>query len=179
MDRADHDLDLAVALINTRWILSDPPDRLTDVRIYQDILSAAGDSTLASQLRPSDLAELRSLRSQLNDVFTSGSVEVAVRTIEPLLRAADVSIRLVARAGTAYCDPAAGQKGMTALRTRLLSAVAAHLIRNGITRLGICDATPCNCVYVDRTRSRTRRYCSDTCNDRAAAAAHRRRKRRI
>jgi predicted RNA-binding Zn ribbon-like protein len=176
MDRTDRDLDLAVELVNTFWVLASPPDRLTDVSVYQRILQDAGEDALAGQLRPEDLAALRALRSQLNQVFAADTIETAVSALDPLLAAATVPIRLAASDGTARWNPAAGQKGMTALRTRLLTALAAHLVRHGTTRLGTCHAAPCNCVYVDRSRTRTRRYCCDQCNDRAAAAAYRRRK---
>jgi len=33
-------------------------------------------------------------------------------------------------------------------------------------------AAPCDCVFVDRTGPRARKYCCDQCNDRAAAAAY-------
>jgi len=85
-------------------------------------------------------------------------------------------VRLTPGKDTARWDPAAGQRGMTALRTRLLAALAVHLVRHGTARLGTCQAAPCNCVYVDHSRARTRRYCCDQCNDRAAAAAYRQRR---
>jgi predicted RNA-binding Zn ribbon-like protein len=176
MDDTHRDLDLAVELVNTYWVLASPPDRLTGVSVYQRILADAGEETLAGQLRPDDLAELRALRTQLGPVFTAGSVEAAVAVLNPMLRDAAVTARLAPGHATARWDPAAGQQGMTVLRTRLLAALAAHLVRHGITRLGACRAAPCNCVYVDRSRARTRRYCCDQCNDRAAAAAYRRRK---
>jgi predicted RNA-binding Zn ribbon-like protein len=93
-----------------------------------------------------------------------------------MLRDAIVPARLAADDGTARWDWGAGQQGMTALRARLLAALATHVIRHGAARLGTCQAAPCNCVYVDRSRARTRRYCCDQCNDRAAAAAYRSRK---
>ena len=56
MTNTDHDLDLAVELINTYWVLASPPDRLTDTGVYQRILRNAGDHALAGQLAPGDLA---------------------------------------------------------------------------------------------------------------------------
>jgi predicted RNA-binding Zn ribbon-like protein len=175
VDQADHDLDLAVELINTYWVLASPPDGLTDIGVYQRILADAGDHALAGELGADDLSELLTLRSQLGPVFAAGTVEAAVRILNPMLRET-VRAQLAPGNGTARWAPAAGQQGMTALRTRLLAALAAHLVRHGIARLGTCQAAPCNCVYVDHSRARTRRYCCDQCNDRAAAAAYRRRK---
>ena len=175
VDHADHDLDLAVELINTYWVLASPPEGLTEIGVYQRILADAGEHALAGQLGPDDLSELLALRSQLEPVFAAGTVKTAVGILNPILRQA-VTVQLAPGNGAARWDPAAGQQGMTALRTRLLAALAAHLVRHGTARLGTCQAAPCNCVYVDHSRARTRRYCCDQCNDRAAATAYRRRK---
>ena len=177
MDRTDHDLDLAVELVNTHWVLASPPDRLTDVAAWQRILRAAGDDALAGQLEPADLPGLRRLRDEIRPVFAAESAASAVRTLDPLLRDAAVPARLTVDDGAARWDWDAGQRGLPALRARLLTALSAQLIRHGTARIGTCQATPCDCVYLDRSRARTRRYCCDQCNDRAAAAAYRQRKR--
>jgi CGNR zinc finger/Putative stress-induced transcription regulator len=175
VDHADHDLDLAVELINTYWVLASPPDKLTDIGVYQRILADAGEHALAGQLGPDDLSELLARRSQLGPVFAAGTVQAAVGILNPMLRET-VTARLAPGNGTARWAPAAGQQGMTALRSRLLAALAAHLVRHGTARLGPCQAAPCNCVYMDHSRARTCRYCCDQCNDRAAAAVYRRRR---
>src|SRR5436190_177164 len=46
----------------------------------------------------------------------------------------------------------------------------------GWQRFGRCDASPCRCAYVDRSKNRTRRYCSGLCADRVAQAQYRARK---
>lgn len=43
-------------------------------------------------------------------------------------------------------------------------------------RLGVCDATRCDQVYVDLSKNRTRRFCSLTCQNRVKAAAFRARR---
>lgn len=176
MEDAERDLDLAVELINTHWLLAHPPDRLTDVAVYQDILRAAGCADLADQLSPSDLAPLLELRAQLAPVFAAGTVDAAVMLLDALLGDTLVPARLSTSGGAVNWHWGADQTGMAALRMRLLAALAVHLVRYGTTRLGVCRAEPCRCVYVDRSRARTRRYCCDQCNDRAAAAAYRQRR---
>lgn len=175
MDRADRDLDLAVELVNTYWVLASPPDRLTDVGAYQQILRDADEDALAGQLGPGDLAELRALRDEIKPVFAAESAAAAVAVLDPLLRDAAIPARLTAEDGAVRWDWGAIQRGMPALRARLLTALSAQLIRHGTVRTGVCQADPCTCVYVDRSRARTRRYCCDQCNDRAAASAYRRR----
>ena len=47
----------------------------------------------------------------------------------------------------------------------------------GPTRLGVCSAERCGCVYVDTSPNQSRRYCSDRCSSRANVAAYRARQR--
>jgi len=48
----------------------------------------------------------------------------------------------------------------------------------GWRRLGRCAGSPCRCVYVDRSRNRSRRFCCTLCADRVAQASYRRRRAR-
>jgi hypothetical protein len=43
----------------------------------------------------------------------------------------------------------------------------------GPTRMGVCAAANCSCVYVDTSPNQSRRYCSDRCSSRANVAAYR------
>ena len=47
----------------------------------------------------------------------------------------------------------------------------------GATRLGVCDASNCDHVFVDTSPNQSRRYCSDRCSSRANVAAYRARQR--
>ena len=46
---------------------------------------------------------------------------------------------------------------------------------NEMSRLLTCAADDCDGVVLDLSRNRSRRYCSTTCSNRAAQAAHRKR----
>ena len=63
----------------------------------------------------------------------------------------------------------------------LAAAAAMSLLEairdDGRDRFGICAGAPCCCVFVDRSKNRSRRFCSDLCADRVAQAAHRARRR--
>jgi predicted RNA-binding Zn ribbon-like protein len=54
--------------------------------------------------------------------------------------------------------------------------LAAVIVEDGVDRFGICGANDCEDVYVDTSKNRSRRHCSNTCSTREAVAAHRRRK---
>jgi len=47
----------------------------------------------------------------------------------------------------------------------------------GATRLGVCDASSCEKVFVDTSPNQSRRYCSDRCSSRENVAAYRARQR--
>jgi predicted RNA-binding Zn ribbon-like protein len=175
MEPTEADLDLAVELVNTYWVMTTPADRLTGTAVYQRILYDAGEGGLAAQLFAANLAELRILRSDLAEVFAATTTQDAVDRLDPLLADAAVTARLTVDDNNARWVYSSDRNGVSALSGRLLGALATHIIRTGTQRMGVCQATPCNCVYIDRSRARTRRYCCDQCNDRAAASAYRRR----
>jgi predicted RNA-binding Zn ribbon-like protein len=40
-----------------------------------------------------------------------------------------------------------------------------YISKNGINRLGVCQAPSCGNVFFDDTANRSRRYCSERCAD--------------
>jgi predicted RNA-binding Zn ribbon-like protein len=172
------DLDIAVELINTVYLLADPPDRLTSTAVFQGVLTGLGHEEWARTLREEDLETLCALRERLRAVFGAPTPAEAAGLLNAMLREGAALPQLVPdEAGGLVLRVDAGLSGVAALAARLPIALAAQVAAHGIGRLGICSAAPCECVFVDRTRAGTRRYCCDGCNDRAAAAAYRRRKR--
>jgi predicted RNA-binding Zn ribbon-like protein len=170
------DLELAVLLVNSLDHLAVPADRLTSIDWYAAVLSATGHAGLAEALRPADVPALRVLRDGLQATFTADRAGAAAAALNPLLLAAGAIPVLVAGPGDDVgLAVAPGAAGAQALAARLPAAVAAFIARHGLRRLGSCAAGPCACVYVDRSRAASRRYCCDQCNDRAAASAYRRR----
>ena len=55
--------------------------------------------------------------------------------------------------------------------------LAVRLADLGIERFGVCQAAPCQGVFIDTSANRTRRYCSERCTNRANVTAFRARKR--
>ncbi|MEP6796762.1 MAG: CGNR zinc finger domain-containing protein [Lapillicoccus sp.] len=53
------------------------------------------------------------------------------------------------------------------------SALALCVGSDHAGRLGVCEASPCDRVYVDASKNGTRRFCSTRCQSRVKAAAHR------
>jgi len=171
------DLDLVVLLLNSLDLLEDPPDRLTDLNWLGEVLAAVGRDDIGGALTAADLAGLRQLRESLRAVFQARSPAEAASLLNPMLVDAAAVPRLMASGGGLRLQVAPEARGLAALSARLPAALAEYIAHRGIGRLGTCAALPCQCVFLDRTRARTRRFCCTACNDRAAALLYRRRKR--
>jgi predicted RNA-binding Zn ribbon-like protein len=171
------DLDLAVLVINTLDLLEDPPDRLSDLAWLTSAYGQVGHAALAADLSEADLPRLRELRSGLRTAFGAPDVAAAAAALNPMLESARTVFLLVPHGsvGAFVVDPS--RRGVDALEARLPAAVAQHIAQHGVERLGVCVGDPCRCVFVDRTRAGTRRYCCTWCNDRTAARAYRARRR--
>lgn len=175
---AASDLDLVVLLINSYDSLDDPPDRLQDLRWWRAVLGDVGHAALADEIADDDLMPLRDLRTTLRQVFEARTTAAAAEPLNRALAAAD-AVPLLVPAPEAderlRLEVGADRRGLAALQARLPMALAQHLERHGIGRLGTCASDPCHCAFVDRTRGATKRYCCTWCNDRAAARAYRKR----
>jgi predicted RNA-binding Zn ribbon-like protein len=170
------DLELAVLLVNSLDALAEPADRLHTIDWYAEVLTATGHPGHAAALRPEHVPGLRALRGQLRSAFTATDGPAAARALNPaLLDARAVPVLVPDPGGAPRLAVAPGETGWPALRARLPAALAAHIDQHGLRRLGTCAASPCDCAFVDHTRAASRRYCCDLCNDRASAAAYRRR----
>jgi predicted RNA-binding Zn ribbon-like protein len=170
--RTDDPVALAVALVNTWDELEEPPELLRDVGVLQRVLQRHGFESEA-QLTERDLEGVRKLRGRLRAAFEVDRAETAVGFLNQILRGSEAKPQLTRnhhawrlRWDGAPVDVLASTTAMS-----LLEAIR----DDGWERLGICAGAPCCCVFVDRSRNRSRRYCSTLCADRVAQAAYRRR----
>jgi predicted RNA-binding Zn ribbon-like protein len=172
------DVELALLLVNSHDLLEDPPDRLVDLGWLAHVFTRVGNGELAGELSPRDLPRLRRLRDALRTVFETDDDAIAAAVLNPLLeKARAVPLIDVDQAGGTTLRVGIGLHGVAALEARLPAAVASYVAEHGTSRLGVCGSDPCRCVFMDRTRAGTRKYCCTYCNDRFAARAYRRRKR--
>jgi predicted RNA-binding Zn ribbon-like protein len=65
----------------------------------------------------------------------------------------------------------------TEFATGAVMGLAMALLDLGADRFGTCADPRCGGVFIDTSRNRSRRYCSDRCASRANVAAHRERQR--
>jgi predicted RNA-binding Zn ribbon-like protein len=171
-------VEVAVGLLNTWDTYADPPELLREADVLRRLLRHFGYEEAAAKVAASHVDWARNLRDRLRGAFEASSENEAVATLNEVLGETDARPRLV-RSGREWRfqygpPPDEGPEFLAPLAaTALLEAIR----RDGWERFGICAAGPCTCVYVDRSRNRSRRYCCQLCADRMSQAAYRARKR--
>jgi predicted RNA-binding Zn ribbon-like protein len=177
-DSPASDVELALLLVNSHDLLEEQPDRLVDLTWLTLAFTGVGHGDLVAALSDSDLPRLRDLRAALRQVFEHDDASEVAAALNPLLEhARAVPLLVVDPDAGPVLRVGVGLRGLAALEARLPAALAAYVAEHGADRLGVCHSDPCRCVFVDRTRAGTRKYCCTYCNDRHAARAYRRRKR--
>jgi predicted RNA-binding Zn ribbon-like protein len=169
----------AVRLLNTWDELEPDPECLHDVGFVRRFLGRQGLDEAARLAGNADVEWLRLLRGRLERAWDAADEETAVAELNTILAGASAQPWLARGDGASefrYDRPGASirQFGDALAARGLLEEIAAGFW----PRFGRCDAAPCRCVYVDRTRSGVRRYCCRLCADRAAHQAFRRRRTR-
>jgi predicted RNA-binding Zn ribbon-like protein len=172
-------LAFAVRLLNSRDELEPDPERLVDIDVGARFLRRHGFDDAADRMDQRELRTLRTLRSALREAWEAPSDDGAVDALNALLAKSSARPRLVReQGGWAFRWDAPGARASAFTPALAASALLDEIREHGRTRLGICHAGPCRCVYVDRSKNRNRRYCSLQCTNRASQAAARKRRRR-
>jgi predicted RNA-binding Zn ribbon-like protein len=172
-------LELAVDLVNSWDTMSSPPELIRDEGIVERWLRRLGYEDAADAVTPADVPRLRGLRGHLRAAFDAESDEEAVDILNAALRKARAVPQLVRGPGGGWhFRHAVKPRTATDWVAPIAALALLEVIRgDGRDRFGLCAAAPCCCVYVDRSRNRSRRYCSNLCSDRVSQGAYRRRKR--
>lgn len=127
-----------------------------------------------------DVEEVERLRARLREVFEAPGPEQAVRAINDLLEEARVQPRLAGGHSDGWRIEHVPARASLARRlaARTAMALAAMVTGEGSDRLRVCAWDTCRDVFVDRSRNRSRRFCSpQVCGNRASVAAWRARQR--
>jgi predicted RNA-binding Zn ribbon-like protein len=178
---SDTPVQIAVDLVNTLDVVSSE-DGLAGPGDVADFLTTHDEGEWCRpgwRAQESDLHEVRALRSRLREVFEAIDEAAAAAAINSILADVGAVPRLSVHAGA---DPHMHFEPQDGSPARWLGAVTAMglsvaLIEGVFDRFGICGSTTCDDVFVDTSRNRSRRHCSDTCTTRENVAAYRARKR--
>jgi predicted RNA-binding Zn ribbon-like protein len=173
--RADDPVVLAVDLMNTWDELEPPAERLPDLTTLRRFLERRGYEAEARRAAGKDLGRVRSLRDSLRASFLAGNEAAAVVGLNRILDRSRARPQL-ARVGKEWRVRWVGGVVDVLASTAAMSLLEA-IRDDGWERFGVCAGAPCCCVFVDRSRNRSRRFCSDLCSDRVAQAALRARRR--
>jgi predicted RNA-binding Zn ribbon-like protein len=174
----DHPIGVAVDLVN-----SSSPDRERDDLVDPDALSSfLGEHGIGGDQRPTgeDLEQVRRLRDRLRKVFEAADHRAAAGLLNRLLADAGASPQLTDHDGGPWHLHYTAARAPLGRRLAADTAMALAVIiaEQGFDRLRVCEGERCRDVFVDRSRNRSRRYCSpEVCGNRASVAAYRARQR--
>ncbi|WP_250035141.1 CGNR zinc finger domain-containing protein [Paractinoplanes maris] len=115
--------------------------------------------------------ELTTLADELHPIFVTTDPATRARLVTGLLRLTGVRPELSPEQAPTWSvdDPTQSTRAAAALALR-------HHLTEHPGRLGLCADDQCADVYVDASPAGKRRFCCLTCQNRARAAAFRRRK---
>jgi predicted RNA-binding Zn ribbon-like protein len=173
--------ELAVRLVNTASYSEDGNDRLVTM---DDLRALVADREhLSSGGSRRDLEALRGLRAEFRKIFAAcaaGDGADAAARLNSLLIRHPVHPQLSGHDGQRW-HVHFTDSGTVADKYAAGAAMglAVRLTELGIDRFGVCQAAPCQGVFIDTSTNRSRRYCSERCMSRANVTAFRARQRDI
>lgn len=175
-DYYEGDIALALDLLNSHDPYLDDPEKLGDTDALASFLTEHGIEARPIPPTTADLTEVRALRTRMWEAFTArhapdGPARLAelareLRTAPVIGDGFDLHWRPVDEETHSIADR---------LRARAVLGLASALDRHGPERLKSCAAAPCQEVFVDTLRNRSRRFCSQRCANRHHVAAFRQR----
>lgn len=174
---SDAPVQIAVDLVNTR----DPVSNEDRLATEFDVTSFLNTHDEGDWCRPgwsaseTDLHEVRALRARLREAFKAADEGAAAAVINEILADVGAVPRVSVHTGA---DPHIHFEPQDGSPARWLGAVTAMglsvaLIEGGFERFGTCGSSTCEDVFVDTSRNRSRRHCSETCTTRENVAAYR------
>lgn len=168
---------VATELANTRTPnRGDDDDALTELDELRSLLTELGWD--AGGLTRADLAEVRALRELVQVVFDAPDNATAAAALNDLMGELGL-IPALAPGGQGFHLhlTATGDRLAQRLGAVAVTGLASVLVESGIERFGRCASDTCEDAFVDETKNRSRRYCSDGCANRSGVRAFRARAR--
>ena len=150
-----------------------------------DLVAAVRDAVPPSRTpghpTPAEAAELTDWATRLREVIElvdAGEVDQACPALNAIMRETEAMPTLARHDGEPWHlhFHSAGAEWAVSWAASMATALAIVLGNAAIERLGICNASACDRVYIDISRNGTRRFCSTACQNRVKAAAFRARR---
>jgi predicted RNA-binding Zn ribbon-like protein len=170
----DAPVRLAVDLVNTLQPVTGI-DELGDLAALRAFLRAHDQDARATAR---DLDAVRRLRADLREVFAAGDPGAAGERVNHVLEQAGATPRVSIHSGEPHLhfqptEPSLANR----LGTAAAMGLAVVLCEEGAGRLGVCASPGCREAFVDMSKNRRKRYCSEACAHRESVAAFRARRR--
>lgn len=171
--------ELAVRLVNTSSLGHEGGDQLTTLDGLRALV--ADREHLNHGISRVDLEALRALRTEFRGFFVAcsrGDGADAAARLNELLIQYPVHPQLSGHDGQAWHVHYTESGSMSdKYAAGAAMGLAVRLTELGLDRFGLCQAAPCQGVFIDITPDGTGRYCSQRCADLANVTAFRARKR--
>ena len=168
-------VEMAITLSNTQGIDHDHLSSLEDLRSLLEPYRPLWEGVAKDPVKR-DLDQVRQLRARLREVIAASDEAEAAERVNELLDVYGATPRVSTHSGTPHLHFEPFESTMTSwLGAITAMGLASVLVEHGIERFGMCDSDTCDDVYVDTSRNRSRRHCSNTCSTREAVAAYRKR----
>ena len=171
--------ELAVRLGNTASYSEDTSDRLTTMDGLRALIADREHLSRGASRR--DLDALRGLRTEFRKIFAAcaaGNGEDVAARLNSLLIRHPVHPQLSGHDGQPWHIHFTDSGTVTdKYAAGAAMGLAVRVTELGIERFGVCQAAPCQGVFIDTSANRSRRYCSERCMNRANVTAFRARQR--
>lgn len=172
---SDEPVQMAVDLVNTLNAVGGEDTLTSPIDITEFISGRDADWCKPDwEASQDDFNEVIALRSRLRSVFDAANEAEAADVINVVLSKADAVPRLSLHGDRPHLhfesdddSPARWLGAITAM------GLTVAIVEGGYERFGTCSSSTCDDVFVDGSRNRSRRHCSDTCTTRENVAAHR------
>jgi predicted RNA-binding Zn ribbon-like protein len=165
--------ELAVRLVNTASLGHEGGDQLTTLDGLRALV--ADREHLNHGISRPELEALRRLRTEFRAFFVAcsrGDGADAAARLNELLIQYPVHPQLSGHDGQAWHVHYTESGSLSdKYAAGAAMGLAVRLADLGLERFGICQAAPCQGVFIDTTPGRSTRYCSRRCAERAALAA--------
>jgi predicted RNA-binding Zn ribbon-like protein len=163
--------DFVQDLINTYDPFLEQPEHLREVSDLEQFLRQRGFA-LSHPLHPKDLDNVRELRETLRSIWNNSNVDTMREQLNVLLSGEQLSLQLNDDMNWRFAlDPETGL--LQGIGVAAALGIALLLQEYGHERMRACASNPCRDVFVDTSRNKSRRFCSERCANRYNVAAFR------
>lgn len=171
--------ELALDIINSYDVMAREPDSLREPSQLRRFLSNH-HIDINEAIGQAQLAAVHQLRDQLRSVVETDDELLAASLLNALLSTTRVKLQLTGDSDHTWqvgWMPEAGTSSIRQMAFQAAFGLARVFQHHRKDRLRVCGAPPCRDVFIDLSRNRSRRYCSEGCANRHNIAMYRQRQR--